>query len=82
MNNYSWQSWALASAFFAGLTAILAKVGVREMDSNLATFVRTIVILVLAGSIVAWQGTLKSLPTLDTRSVGFLVLSGLATGAS
>lgn len=82
MTGYSWQTWALASAFFAGLTAILAKVGVREMDSNLATLVRTIVVLVLAGSIVAWQGTLKSLPTLDARSILFLILSGLATGAS
>jgi transporter family protein len=50
-----WQGWALASAFFAGLTAILAKLGVREMDSNLATAVRTAVVLVLAASIVAWQ---------------------------
>lgn len=82
MTNYSWQSWALASAFFAGLTAVLAKVGVREMDSNLATFVRTIVILVLAGSIVMWQGTFKSLSHLDARSITFLVFSGLATGAS
>ncbi len=82
MSGYSWQIWALASAFFAGLTAILAKAGVREMDSNLATFVRTIVILTLAGSIVAWQGTYKSLPGLDGRSILFLVLSGLATGAS
>lgn len=78
----SWQGWALASAFFAGLTAILAKLGVREMDSNLATAVRTVVILVMAGGIVAWQGTYKSLPGLDTRSLVFLVLSGLATGAS
>ena len=78
----SWQTWALASAFFAALTAILAKLGVRDMDSHLATAVRTVVVLLLAGSIVAWQGTYKALPTLDARSVTFLVLSGLATGAS
>ena len=78
----SWQVWALASAFFAGLTAILAKVGVREMDSHLATAVRTAVVLVLAGAIVAWQKSYKTLPELDSRSVLFLVLSGLATGAS
>ncbi len=78
----SWQVWALASAFFAGLTAILAKVGVRDMDSNLATAVRTAVVLVLAASIVAWQKSYKTLPELDSRSVFFLVLSGLATGAS
>jgi transporter family protein len=78
----SWQVWALASAFFAGLTAILAKVGVRDMDSNLATAVRTAVVLVLAASIVAWQKSYKTLPELDSRSVIFLALSGLATGAS
>ena len=78
----SWQTWALASAFFAGLTAILAKAGVREMDSNLATAVRTAVILVLAASLVAWQKSYVLLPELDARSILFLVLSGLATGAS
>ncbi len=78
----SWQTWALASAFFAGLTAILAKLGVRDMDSHLATAVRTVVILLMAGSIVAWQGSYKVLPNLDARSIQFLVLSGLATGAS
>ena len=64
------------------MTAILAKFGVREMDLNLATFVRTIVILVLVGSLVAWQGSWKTLPNLDALSITFLVLSGLATGAS
>jgi transporter family protein len=78
----NWQAWALASAFFAGLTAILAKVGVRDMDSSLATAVRTAVVFVLAASIVAWQKSYKTLPELDSRSVIFLVLSGLATGAS
>lgn len=78
----NWQTWALTSAFFAALTAILAKLGVRDMDSHLATAVRTVVVLVLAGSIVAWQGTYKTLPALEARSLVFLVLSGLATGAS
>lgn len=78
----SWQVWAFASAFFAGLTAILAKLGVRDIDSNLATAVRTVVIFVLAANIVAWQKSYRTLPELDSRSVLFLVLSGLATGAS
>src|SRR5687768_9864455 len=78
----SWQACALASAFFAGLTAILAKVGVQEIDSNLGTAIRTTVILVVVWAIVAAQGTYRTLPEIGTRSMLFLVLSGLATGAS
>lgn len=77
-----WQLCALGSAFFAALTAILAKVGVKDVDSTLATAVRTVVILLFAWSIVAVQGTYKTLPTLSGRTLVFLILSGLATGAS
>ena len=75
-------TYALASAFFAGLTAVLAKVGVREVDSNLATAIRTTVILVFAWGIVIVQGTYRAVPALGARTLLFLVLSGLATGAS
>ena len=79
---WSWQMCALASAFFAALTAILAKVGIKDVDSNLATAVRTVVVLVFAWSIVAVQGTFRALPSLSGRTLAFLVLSGLATGIS
>jgi transporter family protein len=72
----------LGSAFFAALTAILAKVGVRDVDSNLATAIRTAVILGFAWAIVAAQGNLKLIDRLDARTWIFLALSGLATGAS
>lgn len=78
----SWQFCALASAFFAALTAILAKLGVKDVDSNLATAVRTVVILCVAWGIVFAQGTHKLLPSLNNRTLLFLTLSGLATGAS
>jgi transporter family protein len=77
----NWFGWALLSAFFAGLTAILAKVGVREIDSNLATAIRTVVVLVLAWSIVLAR-PLPNLAVIPGKVWLFLVLSGLATGAS
>lgn len=77
----SWQAWALASAAFAALTAIFGKVGVAGVDSNLATLIRTLVILAFAASVVtatgAWRGA-----QIGGRTWLFLVLSGLATGAS
>ncbi|MGV1004742.1 MAG: EamA family transporter [Candidatus Nanopelagicales bacterium] len=77
-----WVLFALASAFFAGLTAVLAKLGVAGVDSNLATLVRTAVILVFSAAIVlgtrAWQNPLR----LPSRTLVFLALSGLTTGAS
>ena len=82
MTGGNWQIYALASAFFAGLTAVLAKIGVRDVDSNLATAIRTVVILVLAWGIVMAQGSYKSLTLLSGRTLLFLTLSGLATGAS
>ena len=78
----SWQAWALLSAGFAAATAILAKIGVKDIDSNLATFIRTIVVLVFLAAIVAATSGFHSFATITPRSHVFLVLSGLATGAS
>jgi bacterial/archaeal transporter family protein len=77
----SWVYWALLSALFAGLTAILAKVGVKDVDSNLATAIRTTVVLIFAWTIVVATRAAK-LGEVTTRTWLFLVLSGLATGAS
>ncbi len=77
----TWQTWALLSALFAGMTAILAKVGVKEIDSNLATAIRTAVVLTFAWGIVLWRG-LPELDTVPGKTWLFLGLSGLATGAS
>lgn len=78
----SWQFWALLSAAFAALTAIFAKVGVENVDSDFATFIRTIVIVLALGSILAAMGKWQAPGSVTGRSYLFLVLSGLATGAS
>ena len=78
----SWPFWALASAVFAALTAILAKIGVEGVGSNLATLVRTVVILAFAALIVTLAGEWRAPGEIGRRSWLFLVLSGLATGAS
>jgi transporter family protein len=80
----SWQFWAFLAAIFAALTAIFAKVGVAGIDSDLATFVRTIVILLVLTAILIVTGKLEitSVFNLSRRSLLFLVLSGMATGAS
>ncbi len=77
----SWLTWALLSAVFAGLTAILAKVGVQKIDSNLATAIRTAVILLFAWPI-AWFTNTQPLASVPARTWLFLVLSGMATGLS
>jgi transporter family protein len=77
----TWFTWACLSALFAGLTAILAKVGVKDVDSDLATAIRTAVILVFAWSIALWRAA-QPLSSVGGRTWLFLVLSGLATGAS
>jgi len=76
-----WLFWALGSAVFAALTAIFAKLGVLSIDSDLATFIRVIVILVVLGFMLATAGKFTS-EGLTPRTIGFLVASGLATGAS
>jgi transporter family protein len=74
--------FALGSAFFAGLTAIFGKVGVSGIPSNLATFLRTIVVVAFSGAIVAARGEWQNPVRLPPRALLFLVLSALATGAS
>lgn len=78
----SWRFWALLSAAFAALTAVLAKVGVAGVPSDVATLVRTVVILGLTAAIVIVTGQAVDLTRIPGRSAVFLVLSGLATGAS
>jgi bacterial/archaeal transporter family protein len=78
----NWFFWALLSAFFAGLTAILAKVGVAGIDSNLATAIRTTVVLVFSWAIVLATNPTFSLTAISRRAWLFLTLSGLATGLS
>jgi len=78
----SWQFWAVLSAVFAALTAIFAKVGIENVNSDFATFIRTIVILLCLAAILAATGQFQSPRSISTRSYAFLVLSGLATGAS
>ncbi len=77
----NWFVWALLSAFFAGLTAVLAKVGVQHIDSNLATAIRTVVILVFAWAVAAVTNR-QALSTINKRTWIFLILSGIATGLS
>jgi bacterial/archaeal transporter family protein len=78
----TWQFWALAAAVFAALTAIFAKVGVENVNSDFATFIRTIVILLALGAILTATGQFQSFNSISSRSYTFLVLSGLATGGS
>ncbi len=77
----NWLTWACLSALFAGLTAILAKIGVKDVDSNLAAAIRTVVILIFAWSIALLRSS-QSLREVSSRAWLFLILSGLATGAS
>jgi len=77
-----WWIYALVSALFAALTAIFAKVGIKGVDSDLATAIRTIVILVLAWSIVIYKGSTTGLGSLSRTNWLFLLLSGCATGLS
>ena len=78
----NWVFWALLSAVFAALTAIFAKVGVKDIDSDVATFIRTVVILVTLGLILLALGKFGSPGEVTAKTWVFLVLSGLATGAS
>lgn len=78
----SWQFWAVLSAVFAALTAIFAKVGVEDVPADLATFIRTIIILALLGLILLASGEWRTPETISGKAYLFLLLSGLATGAS
>ena len=78
----SWPFWAVLAAIFAAMTAILAKIGVGQMNSNLATLIRTFVVLGAIFAIVWVRGEFSGLPDVAPRSYLFLFLSGLATGAS
>ena len=78
----SWQVYALGSAFFAGLTAILGKAGVAGINSNLATFIRTLVILAFSATWITARGEWERVDNWASRGTLFLVLSGLATGGS
>jgi transporter family protein len=77
-----WQVWAFLSAIFAALTAIFAKVGIEKINSDFATFIRTIVILFVLGIILFGTNQFQSLKTVSQKSLVFLVLSGIATGGS
>ena len=77
-----WFVFALLSAVFAALTSILAKVGIDKVDSHLATAIRTVVVLVMAWGMVFITHSQSGLSEISRKSWGFLILSGLATGAS
>jgi transporter family protein len=77
-----WPVYAALSALFAGLTALLAKIGVSQVSSNVATLVRTVVIVVFAAGIVAARGEFSGIGHLARRDWAALVLSGVATGLS
>lgn len=77
-----WRLFAFASAIFASLTAIFGKIGVSSINSNLATFIRTVVILFVTAGIVSWRSEWRPFESISSRSLTFLILSGLATGAS
>ncbi len=78
----SWVGWALLAAVFAAATALLAKVGVQHVDSNLATALRTSVVVIFTWAIAIGLGKHGEIRDLDSRTVLFLTLSGLATGLS
>lgn len=80
--NKMWILFAILSAFFAAVTSILAKMGMEGVNSNLATAIRTIVVLAMAWGIVFLTGAQNGVGALTTKNIIFIVLSGLATGAS
>ncbi|MDB5257275.1 MAG: EamA family transporter [Chitinophagaceae bacterium] len=77
-----WWIYALLSALFAALTAVFAKIGIKEVNSDLATAIRTVVILVVAWSIVFFKKEMTGIGSLTKYNILFLILSGLATGLS
>ena len=77
-----WWIYALLAAFFAALTAIFAKIGIKGVDTDLATAIRTVVILILAWGIAFFRGGAATMHTLTKQNIIFLCLSGVATGLS
>lgn len=77
-----WIIYAIVSSFFAGITSILAKCGIKKADSNVATAIRTVIVLVFSWFMVLMTGTWDGIMQMDGRTLLFLILSGLATGAS
>ena len=82
MASNAWLYWALASAFFAALTAIFAKLGLQGIDSDFATFIRTLVIIAALAAFLSYTGKWQRVGGFSGRNWAFLILSGLATGAS
>jgi len=78
----SWQAWALLSAVFAALTAIFAKIGVEDINSDIATLIRTVIVLISLALILFATGKLAQIGPISAKSWLFLLLSGLGTGAS
>lgn len=77
-----WMVYAIGSSFFAGITAILAKCGIKKTDSDVATAIRTVVVLVFSWIMVLITGSAGTISTISTKTLIFLILSGFATGAS
>lgn len=77
-----WIFYALLSALFAALTAIFAKIGVSQINSNLATAIRTVIVLFMIWSIVLVKGELKDMGSISKQNILFLILSGMGTGLS
>jgi transporter family protein len=77
-----WKIFAVGSALFAGITAVLAKIGVKNVSSNLATLIRTIVIIIFLGIVIGFRREWKNPFLIDRHSLIFLVLSGITTGLS
>ncbi len=77
-----WWIYALLSAFFAALTAIFAKIGIKDVNTDVATAIRTVIILLLAWGIAFFRGEISSITTLTKYNLLFLILSGVATGLS
>jgi transporter family protein len=78
----NWQIFALGSAFFAGLTVLFGKIGVMNINSNLATFIRTVVIIVMITGVLCWRNEWQRPQSIDAKTWIFLFLSGIATGLS
>ncbi len=78
----NWKLFAIGSAFFAGLTAILSKIGVKDVPSNLATLIRIVVLLPVIALIVHMRGEWRPLSEISRHTLLFLALSGIATGLS